>query len=73
MGTNEETEFHIQRDLRMENGTEEPKAQYAGKTMRYNSPTLYRSFTKGSELLLAMELGQLSQFYLPLKGQEGHI
>lgn len=74
VGTNEETEFCVQSDLlRMENGTEEAEAQYAGKTMRCKPPRLCRSFAKGSELLLAMELGQLSQFYLSLKDQGGHI
>lgn len=73
--TNEGTEFHVQIDLlRMENETEEAKVQYAGKTRKCKLPRLCQNLIKVPELMLAMELGQLSEFYyLYLKDQGGHI
>lgn len=72
--TNEGTEFHVQIDLlRMENETEEAEVQYVGKTMRCKPPRLCQNFRKGPELVLVMELGQLSEFYVYLKDQGGHI
>lgn len=45
MGTSEETEFYVQSNLfRMENGTEEAEAQYAGKTMRCKPPRLQKLY-----------------------------